>query len=331
MSATPPHRTHTLVKDFIFQEKYKLTSTQTDLMAYIVNIFSWSINVGGYYVLLTSKIKDDLRLNIKTIEASLLQLKKLNLIETKLVKVEIWESNKKFRAIKVTKRGREYNQSFYNPKEKKIIVDLEAEIQELKKKNQALKKQVEDTPKKLGFEETSKNRGNNYTTHKVNKEIIKGEEMDFVELKKMVTKKFGDSLEPICNGVDNQDRWFKKTTFYINSYRQLAIITPNGEHKQLQNPSQILNFWQWLFKNQHQIGKIKDFNAVPNISKILKFIGEKITLNRQVFTIDNLVAVQGGVNITLKDERGKVGVLCNKRGERVHLIEEVEGLFKTIV
>ncbi len=83
-------------------------------------------------------------------------------------------------------------------------------------------------------------------------------------------------------------------------------------------PSEILHFWQWLFKNQHQIGKIKDFNAVPNISKILKFIGEKITLNRQVFTIDNLVAIQGGVTITLKDERGKVGVLCNKRGERVH-------------
>jgi len=34
---------------------------------------------------------------------------------------------------------------------------------------------------------------------------------------------------------------------------------------------------------------------VPNISKILKFIGEKITLNQQLFTIDNLVAVQGGV------------------------------------
>ena len=135
MSAIPPHRTHTLVKDFIFQEKYKLTS-----------------------------IKDDLRLNIKTIEASLLELKKLNLIETKLVDVEIWESHKKFRAIKVTKRGKEYNQSFYNPKEKKIIVDLEAEIQELKKKNQALAKQMEDTPKKIGFEETSKNRGNNSTT-----------------------------------------------------------------------------------------------------------------------------------------------------------------------
>ncbi|HIP41076.1 MAG TPA: hypothetical protein EYG90_01010 [Campylobacterales bacterium] len=62
----------------------------------------------------------------------------------------------------------------------------------------------------------------------------------------------------------------------------------------------------------------------------LKFIGEKITLNRQVFTIDNLVAVQGGVTITLKDACGKVGVLCNKNGERVHLIEEIEGLFKTI-
>ncbi|HIP41300.1 MAG TPA: hypothetical protein EYG90_02155 [Campylobacterales bacterium] len=75
---------------------------------------------------------------------------------------------------------------------------------------------------------------------------------------------------------------------------------------------------------------MKDFNAVPNISKILKFIGEKITLNQQVFTIDNLVAVQGGVNITLKDERGRVGILCDKRGERVHLIEEVEGLFSNL-
>ncbi len=77
------------------------------------------------------------------------------------------------------------------------------------------------------------NRGNNSTTHKVNKEIIKDEKADFLELKKTVTKKFGDSLEPICNGVDNQDHWLKETTFYINSYRQLAIITPDGEHKQL--------------------------------------------------------------------------------------------------
>ncbi|HIP41568.1 MAG TPA: hypothetical protein EYG90_03530 [Campylobacterales bacterium] len=66
---------------------------------------------------------------------------------------------------------------------------------------------------------------------------------------------------------------------------------------------------------------------VPNISKILNFIGEKITLNQQLFTIDNLVAVQGGVSITLKDERGKVGVLCNKNGERVHLVEECKRLF----
>jgi len=77
--------------------------------------------------------------------------------------------------------------------------------------------------------------------------IIKSEEADFVELKKTVTKKFGESLEPICNGVDNQDHWLKETTFYINSYRQLAIITPTGQHKQLQDPLRDSSFLAMAF------------------------------------------------------------------------------------
>ena len=61
-----------------------------------------------------------------------------------------------------------------------------------------------------------------------------------------VTKRFGKSSQLICNFVPN---WMKETTFYINSYNKLSIITPNGEYKQLIDPIQVNRFWQWLFKN----------------------------------------------------------------------------------
>lgn len=43
MSQAPqnlPTRTRILVKDILFQEKYRLTHTQIDVMAYIINAFT---------------------------------------------------------------------------------------------------------------------------------------------------------------------------------------------------------------------------------------------------------------------------------------------------
>jgi hypothetical protein len=43
-----PQRTLVLVKDIPFQDKYKLSHTQMDLMAYFVNLSFWAINVDNY-------------------------------------------------------------------------------------------------------------------------------------------------------------------------------------------------------------------------------------------------------------------------------------------
>ncbi len=44
MSAMP-QRTRVLIKDLLFQEKYKLTNTQIDIMSYIFNSQTWAVNL----------------------------------------------------------------------------------------------------------------------------------------------------------------------------------------------------------------------------------------------------------------------------------------------
>jgi len=64
-----PNRTQILVKDLIFQEKYNLTHTQTDLMAYLVNVTKWAMEVDGYFIITTKKIISDLpQIGRKTLE-----------------------------------------------------------------------------------------------------------------------------------------------------------------------------------------------------------------------------------------------------------------------
>ena len=72
--------THTLVLDKKFRLKYGLTYAQTEIMAYFMMIVqSWKnlVFVDDYFVILTSKIKSDLLLGEKTIEASITKLKKM--------------------------------------------------------------------------------------------------------------------------------------------------------------------------------------------------------------------------------------------------------------
>ncbi len=107
-----PHQkfAHTTVLDRKFRLKYNLTYAQTEIIAYLVMIAqSWKniIVIDGYFVILTKKIKNDLLLGEKTIEASITKLKKLGLIETTLVKVPQWRSNENFRGVKITALGAE--------------------------------------------------------------------------------------------------------------------------------------------------------------------------------------------------------------------------------
>ena len=142
----------TLVKDLEFQRKYNLTHTQTDVMAYLTNISNWAMNMGeGFYLLLHNKLEKDLGIGRKTQEATFTHLKKLGLIETKLVKVEKWDTNKLFRAVKLTDRGKEYDLTFYATPE---IRELQEELKRLKREKEELEKELE----KNNREEKSKNK-----------------------------------------------------------------------------------------------------------------------------------------------------------------------------
>jgi len=105
MSIQPQH-TQTLIKDLDFQAKYRLSHTQTDLMAYLINVPYWAIKVDGYFVIATSKIISDLpSMGKKTIEASFKVLKDLGLIRTKMVKVTKFKNIPTLRAIYITEKG----------------------------------------------------------------------------------------------------------------------------------------------------------------------------------------------------------------------------------
>ena len=79
----PKQRTQFLIKDILFQEKYKLSNTELDIMAYIFNALTWAKNVDGYFPITSKKFSTDLPyIGVKTLEASLRTLKTMQLIET---------------------------------------------------------------------------------------------------------------------------------------------------------------------------------------------------------------------------------------------------------
>ena len=128
LPSTLPKRTRTIVKDILFQEKYNLSHTEVDLMAYIFNALNWSMQVDGHLVLNTNKFRQDLpQIGEKSLEASLRTLKDRNLIEVDMVSVPIWR-NSKARGIKITSLGLEYNASLYKPDEKKVMKHLQVDI-----------------------------------------------------------------------------------------------------------------------------------------------------------------------------------------------------------
>ena len=128
-----PKRTRVLVKDLLFKEKYMLTDTQLDIMAYIFNALIWSKKIGGYLILVNKKILSDLpQIGSKTLEASLKVLRDRGLIETRLISVPDW-SYAQCRGILITPQGMEYNNSLYTPSQKSIVSLYENRIKDLNK------------------------------------------------------------------------------------------------------------------------------------------------------------------------------------------------------
>jgi len=326
---------HTTVLDRKFRLQYNLTYAQTEVISYLVMISkSWKniIEIDGYFVILTKKIKNDLLLHEKTIEASITKLKKLGLIETTLLKVPQWKSNENFRGVKITELGKEYSLSHYKPKLKEKVIELEKKNQELELKYQAivvqenlkeslnqkdeeillLKQELKEVKEKLDISMEKESQTG------VSKEK---REKNLEDFRKKITSTYGKSGEAICNAVSNEEHWAKEVQFYINSYNKLSIYTPQGEFKQIAQPKQIKNFWVWLFAHQHRVGKVLDTKTPPKTAHLLKFIGKSIVINRSLFKLHAIEPVIGGVKVKLQDKDGKiVGVNSEFGGEVIDVV-----------
>ena len=305
MSITPTFSLK-LVKDFTFKEKFNLTDTQTDIMAYFVNLSSWAYTEGsGYYLALTQKIMNDLGLGLKTVEASILKLKKLNLISVKCMQVKEWSTLIKHRYIAITSKGKTYENALYPSKDEKKFSDLEEQIKGLKEKLKAL-----EEPKKVEVKKVKK---------------TKGEFENIAQLRDSITKKYKKSQEPICNNIKG---YFPQTAFYINNYGNLSLLTPEQNFKQIDNIQECNNFWKFLFENQETIGKMQKKREKVEFSPLLKFIGEDFTLqDGTICTVKKITPHKDGVEVYLTHPNKGLIRLISKRMDKLFSVEEAMEIF----
>ena len=323
MSKAPeklPKRTRVLVKDILFQEQYRLTHTQVDIMAYLFNCLTWTLKVGAFFPVTNKKFHQDLpQISEKTIEESLRALKAMELIEVQMITVPKWD-NAYVRGISILPKGLEYNASFYKADEQVIIDNLkeqmfskEQEIVELRKQLENI--EVVETEAKIVEESIEKDDGINY------------DDLDFKELVKSVTKEFGETSEPICNAVDG---WQKETEFYINSYNKLTISSPSGQVVQLKNPIEIGNFWKYISLHREQIGKVIDFTQKVDVNELNKrYHGMDIVLKDSKFKVHKIEEVKDGVQVSMKNSENNNIAMLSKDGEAI--VFEVEACEKVLL
>ena len=311
-----PKRTRVLVKDILFQEKYRLTHTQVDIMAYIINCLTWTAKVGAFFPVTNKKFHQDLpQISEKTLEESLRVLKAMELIEVQMITVPDW-GNAYVRGISILPKGLEYNASFYKAEERVIIDNLKEQMrtrdQELVELREALKniKAIEvpqefqdEKEAKIIEEAIEKDDGTNY------------DDLDFKELIKRVTKEFGATSEPICNAVNG---WQKETKFYINSYNKLTILNPSGQVAQLKNPIEIGDFWKYISENRNQIGKVIDFGKKLDVEELnARYAQMDIVLRDSKFKVQKIEKFKDGVQVSIKNsENGNIAML-SKDGESI--------------
>ena len=147
MSHTPqnlPKRTRLLVKDIIFQERYLLTHTQVDIMAYIINAITWAVKVGAFFPITNKKFHEDLpQISEKTLEEGLRVLKAMELIEVQMITVPSWH-NAYVRGICILPKGLEYNGTYYQIEEKEIIDSLTKQMSAKDQEIAKLKEELEN-------------------------------------------------------------------------------------------------------------------------------------------------------------------------------------------
>jgi len=287
MSITPqnlPKRTRVLVKDMLFQEKYRLSHTQMDIMSYIVNALMWTTKVGAFFPITNKKFQQDLpQVSEKTLEESLRVLKAMELIEVQMINVPTW-NNAYVRGISVLPKGLEYNSSYYHADEKKIIKTLEQEIVELKAKV----KEFESTETDKEILEEAKEKEDTSSNY---------DDLEFTTLIKTVNKEFSLTSEPICNMVAG---WQKETQFYINSYNKLTVLTPTGNILQIKDPIQVHDFWKYIERNRHQIGKVIDFTKELTVEELnYRYAKMEIKIQEHKFRVYKIEKIENGVKISL--------------------------------
>lgn len=304
MSALPPkNRTFVLVKDLIFQEQYKLSHTQTDLMAYIINSLTWAMKIGAYNVISTKKFLSDLpQISESTLEASLRTLKEMELIQVEMVAVPQWK-NTFARGIKISSKGLKYNSKFYKQKEKIVIEALEREIRELKKRVGEI--DLQESTKQSIEEEKEK-----FTVQEKEMETLYEQITDFRTFVKTVKKEFGETSAPICNAVKG---WLNATKFYINSYNKLSLKTEEGSSIQIEEAEEIEKFWIWLFKNKHRVGNVIDFKKTPTLEELnARYRNKKVKLHSKEFKVYEVLESKKGFSIEVRDDEARRVTLRDK-------------------
>ena len=394
-----PKRTFVLIKDLIFQERYRLSHTQTDIMAYILNSITWSLSIEGFRPITTNKFLTDLpQISVKTLEESLRVLKNMDLIEVKMIKVPQWKNEPTVRGIRITAKGMEYNQSYYKADEKDVINSLQAdlhckelEIEELRAKVDALstkedrdiveqfnkkaqsqpvaepkpqtqpveQPKEEKTPQQIAenqarIDNLLKKALNRTVDEPTKKESPKLEESKESQLEKqalkeakvtqeeiderykdltyeetidVVTREYGKTAKPICNNVKG---WYKECTFYINSYGKLSIFTQNGDLFQMKDPRDISRFWEYLHKNPHKIGKVRNFHIPLTIQELNReYVGKTIKIGDKKPKINKIVKAEGyddkvKIQIAQGDKTGYLQTTNRNNDNIVYVIDRLE-------
>ena len=352
MSALPekdPHPTEHLVKDLMFQAKYNLSHSQTDLMAYLVNVSYWALSINGYNPITTNKVLTDLpHLGAKTFEASLKILKELDLIDCNLVQVNEWRGKPTVRGLRLTKKGKTYNGTLTLPCQDEMVKSLKKELKEANKKItileeneknreeiielKELREELEELKKELKQEEKTEVQEVKEVRETV-KEEKKSEEPKAIEEPAPIEislapekekiddfieeniKYFGLTSKPICNFVPS---YHKETTFYINCFKKLSMVMPNGDVEQLKNPQRVHEFWEWLYANPQRVSNKINFSTVPTLRGLKqRFLKKIIKINGKERTIIDIVAVKKEVKIKVKDKEQEMFILDSETKEEM--------------
>jgi len=226
-----------------------------------------------------------------------------------MINVPKW-NNARVRGISVLPKGLEYNSIYYKADEKKVIKSLEAKITEL----EAKLKQLESTETENKLLEEAKEQEDTSTNY---------DDLEFTTLIKTVTKEFSLTSAPICNMVVG---WQKETEFYINSYNKLTVLTPTGNTIQIKEPTAVHNFWKYIERNRHQIGKVIDFSKELTVDELnYRYAKMEIKLQEHKFRVYKIEKLEDGVKISLSSSESDKISFISKDGEAtIFGLEECE-------